>query len=135
MPDLRNGSLEGEQYLEEVQVPPPSCTSLKNSSLLCPLCPALLLAGPMLCWGQCWVTASCFPAEGWIGFLDLVSAGYIRKNCPLLHFLVSFSASRFFFSHSHNDCNRILFSCSQLLAISNLIHSVPRTEFNTFLPL
>lgn len=37
MPDLRNGSLEGEQCLEELQVPPSSCTSLKNSSLLRPL--------------------------------------------------------------------------------------------------
>lgn len=38
MPDLHNGSLEGEQYLEELQVPPSSCTSLKNSSLLRLLC-------------------------------------------------------------------------------------------------
>lgn len=37
MPDLRNGSLEGKQCLEELQVPPSSCTSLKNSSLLCSL--------------------------------------------------------------------------------------------------
>lgn len=37
MPDLRNGSLEGEQYLEELQAPPSPCTSLKNSSLLCSL--------------------------------------------------------------------------------------------------
>lgn len=47
-----------------------------------------------------------------------------EKSCPPLHFSGSFSATRIFFFHSHNDCNRILFSCSQLLAISNLIHSV-----------
>lgn len=65
MPDLCNGSLEGEQGLEELQVPPFSCTSLKNSSLLCSLslCCALghsqlLLYGGMD-WlfrhGICWV--------------------------------------------------------------------------------
>lgn len=100
MPDLCNGSLEGEQYLEQLQVPPSPCTSLKNSSLLCSL---------SLCWGHCWVTASCFSVQAWTGFSGILSAGFIGEKCPLLHFWVSFSTSRFFifFLYSPNDCNRI----------------------------
>lgn len=127
MPDLRNGSLEGEQYLEELQVPPSSCTSLKNSSLLCSRAfavpgTALGHSQLLLCGGMDWLFRHGI-------------CGFIGEKCPLLHFLVSFSSSRFFFFHSPNDCNRILFSCSQLLAISNLIQSGLGTEFNTFLPL
>lgn len=119
MPDVRNGPLEGEQYLEVLQVPPSSCPSLKNSSLLCPLC-------------SCSQGAYC-AGERWGGFVDMRSAGHIGKKCSLLHFLVSFAASRYFFS-TLGDGNRVLFSCRQLLAISNWIHSVLRTAFNAFLP-
>lgn len=63
MPDLRNGSLEGEQYLEELQVPPSSCGSLKNSSLLRPLRRGLAVS-PTLRWGQCGVTASSSGEDG-----------------------------------------------------------------------
>lgn len=85
MPDLRNGSLEGEQYLEELQVPPSPCASLKSSSLLRPLAALGTVLGH----------SERFSAESCLGFLDMVSAGYVgKKPCPLLSLLLSFSATR-----------------------------------------
>lgn len=91
------------------------------------------LAEPLVCRGQ--LGPSQLSEQARTGFSGMLSAGFIGEKCPLLHFLVSFSTSRFFFFHSTNDCNRILFFYSQLLAISNLIQSGLGTEFNTFLPL
>lgn len=88
MPDLRNGFLEGEQCLEELQVPPSLCTSLKNSSLLCPLgcCSQAPCVGTALGHSE-------LQLLGWVGSLERVDWGKL----PLfLHFSVFQGVAVFF---------------------------------------